>query len=248
MVGVTCPAAGVRWFEVDQRDVLQAKRAALEAAGAQFVYRPHGHATAQTPPVVSVQRDSTWLTQLHDCVQSALRWVLAALTRGLRMQSFPLQAVSWAGIAADLSKPGWVEQLVAQGLDCSQPIIWVAEGLLMYLEEAAVTSLLQEATAASVAGSRCLLMCVSDVGLQRGRASQSELLQTWRFGLARADIAAFLQQCGWMMKTCASRSEFAHQYELQGIRKYHVGQVQDNGGSNSTLRDQESLFVEAFAQ
>ena len=54
-----------------------------------------------------------------------------------------LKAASWVAVAADLNQPGWVHQLVVQGLNPSQPVVWVAEGLLMYLTQAAVERLLQ---------------------------------------------------------------------------------------------------------
>lgn len=42
--------------------------------------------------------------------------------------AYPLQAASWAGLSADLSRPGWSDALRAAGLDPQQPTVWVAEG------------------------------------------------------------------------------------------------------------------------
>lgn len=53
--------------------------------------------------------------------------------------AYPLRAASWAALPVDLRRRGWAVQLRAAGLDFQQPVVWVLEGLFMYLspEEAA---------------------------------------------------------------------------------------------------------------
>eukprot|EP00775_Hariotina_reticulata_P002750 gene2750-3045_t len=45
--------------------------------------------------------------------------------------------------SADLQVTGWIHELVAAGLDLKQPVLWIAEGLLYYLEPESVRSMLQ---------------------------------------------------------------------------------------------------------
>lgn len=88
-----------------------------------------------------------WLEADLPSVASAKREQLAQLGAGFepgQTCSHPLRAASWAILPADLSQPGWTKALVEAGLDCTQPIVWVAEGLLMYLKNDQVTALLRE--------------------------------------------------------------------------------------------------------
>ncbi|PNG99553.1 hypothetical protein TSOC_014666, partial [Tetrabaena socialis] len=65
----------------------------------------------------------------------------------------PLRAARWRCCAVDLRRRGWSRGLVAGGLDPAAPVLWVAEGLLYYLEEADVRAVLQEAASISARGS-----------------------------------------------------------------------------------------------
>ena len=96
---------GVRWFEVDQSEVVEAKREQLAQLGAGF------HASDAA---------------------------------GRQQPMHPLRAASWAALAADLGQPGWSAALRERGLDSSQPIVWMLEGLLMYLTPEQVAALLAE--------------------------------------------------------------------------------------------------------
>ncbi len=57
---------------------------------------------------------------------------------------------------ADLCSRGWTQKLRAAGFDPSQPTVWVAEGLLMYLQEGEVQALLAE-----MAGAGALIQYLS---------------------------------------------------------------------------------------
>lgn len=48
-----------------------------------------------------------------------------------------------AGIGVDLEQSSWVDQLVSAGFNAAAPTCWVAEGLLYYLNSAAVDNLLK---------------------------------------------------------------------------------------------------------
>ncbi len=70
----------------------------------------------------------------------------------------PLKAASYTSLTVNLEKEGWSEELLASGFDPAVPSVWIAEGLVMYLSEAAVDNLLREAHKVSAKGSRLLVM------------------------------------------------------------------------------------------
>ncbi len=59
-------------------------------------------------------------------------------------QHVPLQAASWTALALDLCSRGWSDGLIARGFEPQKPTVWVLEGLLMYLSDRDVQTLLQE--------------------------------------------------------------------------------------------------------
>ena len=60
------------------------------------------------------------------------------------LAAHPLKAASWAPLAADLGHEGWTAGLKAQGFRPDVATVWLAEGLLMYLQPAAVDAMLRE--------------------------------------------------------------------------------------------------------
>ncbi|HLZ73175.1 MAG TPA: SAM-dependent methyltransferase [Dehalococcoidia bacterium] len=56
-------------------------------------------------------------------------------------------------LPVDLAVPGWQEALTAAGFDPAAPSAWLVEGLLMYLDEAAVRALLAATAALAAPGS-----------------------------------------------------------------------------------------------
>lgn len=57
-------------------------------------------------------------------------------------------------VAADLTAPGWEDELVAAGYDPDRPATWLIEGLLYYLPEAEAERVLARVAAISAPGSR----------------------------------------------------------------------------------------------
>lgn len=43
--------------------------------------------------------------------------------------AFPLRVGSWVALAADLTQPGWMEDLQAHGWQLVVPTVWVVEGV-----------------------------------------------------------------------------------------------------------------------
>ena len=62
---------------------------------------------------------------------------------------YPLKASAWIPLEADLREAGWSALLVAAGFRPELPAVWLAEGLLMYLQPPAVDAMLREMAGAS---------------------------------------------------------------------------------------------------
>ena len=87
--------------------------------------------------------------------------------------AFPLRASAWHGVAADLTSPGWTAALERDaGFDRSVPTLWVAEGLLYYLDPPAVPAMLREAARASAPGSALVATVITDATLEAMRAGK----------------------------------------------------------------------------
>jgi methyltransferase (TIGR00027 family) len=92
-------------------------------------------------------------------------------------------------VAVDLLDD-WPAALAAAGHDPAVPTTWVAEGLLVYFDDAGVDRLLRRVTALSPAGSRLVLtLRVSDRALPH-------LADVWR-SRAPADPVAWMAGHGW---------------------------------------------------
>lgn len=111
-------------------------------------------------------------------------------------------------LPVDLSVPGWQEALTAAGFDPAAPSAWLVEGLLMYLDEAAVRSLLAAAAALAAQGSWLGADLFNTVVLN------SPLLRPlvglvaaqgapWRF--ASDDPAALFAAAGWSASVTEAR-------------------------------------------
>ncbi|GAB4814181.1 hypothetical protein N2152v2_001227 [Parachlorella kessleri] len=113
----------ISWFEVDLPDMAAFKRDSMERAG------------------LAAEAPADCNADLLASGASAVNGQNPAVRAG-----FPLRVASWAAVAADLGEEGWVPQLEACGFDPGLPTIWVAEGLLYYLPQAAMDRLLHEVT------------------------------------------------------------------------------------------------------
>ncbi|KAL4434648.1 hypothetical protein ABPG77_002771 [Micractinium sp. CCAP 211/92] len=186
--------ADLRWFEVDQRDVVEAKRGLLRQLAAEV---PPGVGEDSEPSTPTGARTSSGLAR-HLSIDK---------TR------FPLRCGSWASVPADLGDPAWADALLAAGFDPSKPTVWVAEGLLMYLEQPLVEALLQKIAELSPAGSALVAVSLTDSAMQRMKARQAggarnSLLSTWVFGCPD-DPTEFLAKNGWQLQLQTDRAKQA---------------------------------------
>ena len=89
-----------------------------------------------------------WFEVDQEDVQRAKRSILARAGAALEPgdeAKYPLKTVEWHGMVANLLHPGWAQDLHHEGFDQYKATLWLAEGLLNYLEEAGVKSVLSEA-------------------------------------------------------------------------------------------------------
>lgn len=100
--------------------------------------------------------------------------------------------------------------------DRGQPTLFVAEGLLMYLEPTRVASLLSELSALSAVGSRCAFSFMeAQPGKPLAFHQASPLVDAWlrwrgepfRWGLARSAAEAFVAAHGWRLDSLSSPEE-----------------------------------------
>lgn len=75
-----------------------------------------------------------------------------AAAAGERQPAFPLRVGSWAALAADLSQPGWRQQLEESGWQPGAPTVWVIEGVLYYLPQQDADRLIKVGACGRTAG------------------------------------------------------------------------------------------------
>jgi O-methyltransferase involved in polyketide biosynthesis len=150
---------------------------------------------------------------------------------------FPLKASAWAGVAADLTKPGWTAVLEREaGFDPRVPTLWVAEGLLYYLDPATVPGMLSEAASVSAPGSALVATIITDATLEAMRGSKAEqekvnstsapmseqvlssapaLTSQFVWGAPAADVDGYFSASGWR---CLQRPTWSKAAEGYGWR------------------------------
>ncbi|MEV6054606.1 SAM-dependent methyltransferase [Streptomyces sp. NPDC052107] len=102
------------------------------------------------------------------------------------------------GVAADL-REDWQSALRAAGFDPSQPTVWLVEGLLMYLTDAAGDAILAGVTELSAPGSRLMLEHLQAAMLQEaGRPVRERVEEQGASWLsARDDLMSWMGGHGW---------------------------------------------------
>lgn len=136
---------GVFWFEVDRRDVLKAKQAELRRAGVHFTHRNHSRKSAASS-LQSAKLSESNESDSHAGSNSGSSGNQRTSRGRQARDGYSLKADGWRGASADLEVTGWIHELVAAGLDLKQPVLWMAEGLLYYLEPESVGPMLQVST------------------------------------------------------------------------------------------------------
>jgi len=219
--------ASLRWFEIDREDVLQAKENLLALSGAEYEMLSPMH------------RSTSVNTRLTDKIGRIDHHMVAV--------KYPLRTYSRQAVAADLGNPSWKTALVEAGFDPSKPTVWLAEGLLMYLDPQRVDELLKELKMMSAPGSALLTVSVTDDVVARIKAEGadiigynnlgSNLMSTWQFGCP-ADPKPWLFGLGWKASVVATRASMA---KALGLAPEICGFETDS----SSPKNRRSLFIAA---
>lgn len=211
--------ASLRWFEIDREDVLQAKEKLLAGVGAEY-------------EILSPMHRST-------SVNTLLQDKIGRIDHHMVAVQYPLRTYSRQAVAADLGDPLWTTALINAGFDPSKPTIWLAEGLLMYLDPSRVDELLKELKGMSAPGSALLTVSVTDdvVTSIKTNGTDSDLMSTWQFGCP-ADPKPWLSGLGWNASVVATRASLA---KALGLAPEICGFETDS----SSPKNGRSLFIAA---
>ena len=194
--------ASLKWFDVDRQDVIDAKEDLLLGHGAEV-------------EIMSPMRRS----HSNNALLERQIGSLTGTNHNHRAVEYPLRCEERMSVAADLGHPSWVRSLMEAGFDPNKPTVWIAEGLLMYLEPARVDALLKELAAISARGSSLLTAvvtekCIKRLSENRGKG-KSQLMDEWKSGCPE-DPMAWLGGLGWSPLLATTRAEIAKALELPG--------------------------------
>jgi methyltransferase (TIGR00027 family) len=93
----------------------------------------------------------------------------------------------------------WVPALTVAGLDPNRPTAWLAEGLLVYLDETQSRHVVTTLTRASAPASGFATERTSDASARLSAADTQATTSLWRHGLAQS-LEALLAELGWTTK------------------------------------------------
>lgn len=136
------PEAHVAWFDVDQQPVLDLKAALLQQAGAEL-----------HPKILQQQQGSDAYLNSDDSVKQPAH----SISCQGDSRSFPLKCSSYSMVSVDLSSGSWMQELHSAGFEPGTPTLWIAEGLLYYLNPREVMQLLHDISVTGTAGSTAVL-------------------------------------------------------------------------------------------
>jgi O-methyltransferase involved in polyketide biosynthesis len=194
--------ASLKWFDVDRQDVIDAKEDVLLGLGAEV-------------EIMSPMRRS----HSNNALLERQIGSLTGTNHNHRAVEYPLRCDERMSVTADLGHPSWMRSLLEAGFDPNKPTVWIAEGLLMYLEPARVDALLKELAAISVQGSSILTAVVTEKCIRRlseDRAKgKSSLMDEWKSGCPE-DPMAWLGGLGWSPLLATTRAEIANALGLPG--------------------------------
>lgn len=148
----------------------------------------------------------------HPATQEVKRRALAR--RGLSAPGLRL-------VAADLAATPLADALAAAGFDAAPPTLFVAEGVLMYVDEGGVAGLLASIAARGPGRSRLAFTFMERDGAGRVRFRNSSLAigawlalrgEPFRWGIARSDLGGFVARTGLALREVAGAAELRGRY------------------------------------
>ncbi len=97
-------------------------------------------------------------------------------------------------VSTDLSKPDWISQLIESGFSKSIPVFWILEGLVYYLEQENVISLLKKIANLSTINSQIFVDTCDPVCAE---VNFGPFFGHFKWGLTKEEIVPFFSKSGW---------------------------------------------------
>jgi O-methyltransferase involved in polyketide biosynthesis len=194
--------ASLKWFDVDRQDVIDVKEDLLMEHGAEV--------EIMSPMRRSHSKNSMLERQIGS---------LEGANHNSKSVEYPLRCDCRASVATDVGESSWMRALIEAGFDRNKPTVWIAEGLLMYLDTERVDALLKEVASLSAPGS-CLLTavvtesCLKKLAERRGKA-KSTLMDEWKSGCPD-DPTSWMAGLGWNALLSTTRAQIAAALRLPG--------------------------------
>lgn len=191
---------GVWWCEVDRPGVLAAKQAVLSRQGAQAPANNITTAASSTQTPCPATAATNGVDSATDCAVGRSGNVSSSSACD-GAWAHPLRAAQWWGVEHDVTKAGWVDALARCGWRREQPTVWVAEGLIVYLEQRSAEWVLHQITDNSAPGSVMVLGLLTEDSIAIFAGEQyagAALVKEFRSGVPR-DAAPYFAQLGWRL-------------------------------------------------
>lgn len=151
-----------------------------------------GAGLSSRPWRLDMPQEVTWFDVDRQDVLDAKDSILKQLRCDVQYKGFDkrarhgLKCAQRTPVPADLGSDGWPEALKNAGFDPSKPAVWIAEGLIMYLDKQQVDALLCSARALSAPGSSFLTVSVTEDTIRDikapGSTRNTGLMKEWKFG------------------------------------------------------------------
>jgi len=107
-------------------------------------------------------------------------------------------------VSADVSEPTWISHLDKAGLSRDIPTFWVLEGLVYYIEQDMVISILKTAAKSCAEESQIFAdICVPGLTL----AQFGPFMMHFKWGLNKEDVSQFFAHSGWNV-TCTFADDY----------------------------------------
>ncbi|GMH33704.1 hypothetical protein BSKO_01538 [Bryopsis sp. KO-2023] len=120
---------------------------------------------------------------------------------------FPLKVKKWVAVSSDIETLSFLHKLERRGLVVTEPVLWVMEGLLVYLEPEFVPRLLR------VLNERCGFGSVLVVSLIMATSGSLRRRKAWKWGCPKNHM----DECGWEIVTWIPMSAA---YKMFGCRSF----------------------------
>ena len=125
-------------------------------------------------------------------------------------------------VSTDLSKPDWSSQLIESDFSTDIPIFWMLEGLVYYMEQENVISLLKEIANLSTRDSQLFVDTCDPVCAE---VDFGPFFGHFKWGLTKEEILPFFSKTGWEV-SCFNAEDYDHGIFVgTGLMMFNHGRV-----------------------